>query len=510
WFGRRGSSSRSRGHSSSTARRSGGGWFGGRRSRSSTSPTSSSRSGGSFSGRRSSSRRTSSSKKSFPHDIKTKSGLTKLYNQKVVNVQPVERPLAGLNNGKIGKTAVGIANKLGVKTSISGQKKSCHALWRIVVRTKDGGRYLVHKGDEFWKSSQTVVVDAKHMGESWKNVGKSTSGNGKYVGAFVKAGGKDYKLRGGNCHDATDNMKNLAGLFETSKNDQNMDAGRDEQHSHRQQEEAFDDDEPNASPQDEQSALHGQHTSSQSMNSDVSNEQFAKTLATMNENMANMAATLGQIWQHVDSGGKTAKAKKRQQEDQYSSESERDEHTAKRRRSAHENEDSLSVTASDDEEINEKYKQPLNCEAMRVSRINPEIWSQISQHKKKTDLRLSRMQQNVQKAVFATLQMAETLSAKNQPSALTENKKGNDREALLRIAVNLIAMLGHMNADVMSMRQESSHATVPPNSKFLFGDDLAKLVRDSKEINSIASTLTLPRTARNTSTANTSRRNTHT
>ena len=173
-------------------------------------------------------------------------------------------------------------------------------------------------------------------------------------------------------------------------------------------------------------------------------------------------------------------------------------------------------------EINEKYKQPLNCEAMRVSRINPEIWSQISQHKKKTDLRLSRMQQNVQKAVFATLQMAETLSAKNQPSVLTENKKGNDREALLRIAVNLVAMLGHMNADVMSMRQESikpalkpefqkiCHATVPPNSKLLFGDDLAKLVRDSKEINSIASTLMLPRTARNTSTGNTSRLNTHT
>lgn len=349
------------------------------------------------------------------------------------------------------------------------------------------------------------------------------------------------------------------------------------------QEEAFVDDGPNDSPQDEQQALQGQSTSSQSMNSDVSNKQFAKRLSTMDENMANMTKILSQIWQQVDSGGKTAKAKKRQQEEQNSSESEQDEHTAKRRRPADENEDSLSVTASDDEvrqllsdndtpqqqhddlpdddllqelelqfsedkslgpavreklatiainrwteklspdkikEINEKYKQPLNCEAMRVSRINPEIWSQITQHKKKTDLRLSRVQQNVQKAVFATLQMAETLSAKNRPSALTDNKKGNEREALLRIAVNLIAMLGHVNVDVMSMRQESikpalkpefqkiCHATVTPNSKFLFGDDLAKLVRDSKEINSIANTLTLTRTAyRNNST---SRRNAHT
>jgi hypothetical protein len=145
------------------------------------------------------------SRKSFPHDIKTKSGLTKLYNTEVVSVQPVERPLGGFKNGKFGKTAVGIANTFGVKTSISGQKdRVTHS--GVVVTTKDGGRYLVHKGNGFGKSSQTVVVYDKHMGKSWKNVGRSTSGNGKNVGSFVKKGGKDYKIRGGNCHDATDDM----------------------------------------------------------------------------------------------------------------------------------------------------------------------------------------------------------------------------------------------------------------------------------------------------------------
>ena len=63
-----------------------------------------------------------SSKKSFPHDIKTKSGLTKLYNQKVVSVQPVERPLAGLNNGKIANCCGNCKLKLEVKTSISAKK----------------------------------------------------------------------------------------------------------------------------------------------------------------------------------------------------------------------------------------------------------------------------------------------------------------------------------------------------------------------------------------------------
>ncbi|CAB4010514.1 Hypothetical predicted protein [Paramuricea clavata] len=190
-----------------------------------------------------------------------------------------------------------------------------------------------------------------------------------------------------------------------------MDAptGRDEQHRHRQHEEAFDY-EPNASAQDEQSALHGQLTSSQSMNSDVSNEQFAKTLSTMIKTMANMAAILGQIWQHINSGGKTAKAKKRQQENQYSSESERDEHTVKCCRSTHENEDSLSLTASDDEESIEPA-------------LKPEF-------------------------------------------------------------------------------QKVCHAAIPPNSKFLFGDDLAKLVRDSEETNSTTRTLTL--------TGNTNKCNSHT
>ena len=117
--------------------------------------------------------------------------------------------------------------------------------------------------------------------------------------------------------------------------------GRDEQHRHCQQEEAFDDDEPNASPRDEHSALHGQPTSSQSMNIDVSNEQFDKTLFTMNENMANMAAILGQIWQHVDSGGKTAKAKNDNKRINTPLSRSEMNTRAKRRRSAHENEDNL-------------------------------------------------------------------------------------------------------------------------------------------------------------------------
>ena len=39
---------------------------------------------------------------------------------------------------------------------------------QLRVTTAAGEQYLVHKGPEFGKSSQTVVVDAGHMSSNWK------------------------------------------------------------------------------------------------------------------------------------------------------------------------------------------------------------------------------------------------------------------------------------------------------------------------------------------------------
>ena len=144
----------------------------------------------------------------LPHDIKTKSGLTKLYNKKVVSVQSIERPLAGLNKGKIGKLGVNLANILGIKTSISGQKnRATHS--GVVVTTADGKKYLIHKGKNYGKSSQTVVVNSKHLSSSWWKVGSNKKVTGKSLGDFVKEAGKGYNVKGDNCHNASEKLKNL-------------------------------------------------------------------------------------------------------------------------------------------------------------------------------------------------------------------------------------------------------------------------------------------------------------
>ena len=93
------------------------------------------------------------------------------------------------------------------------------------------------------------------------------------------------------------------------------------------------------------------------INSDVPHGQCAKTLSTLQENMANMAEIMNQIWQRVDSGGKASRATKRRCEElnssASSSESEQDnqdEHSAKRQCSnPNEDDDTVSVIASEDE-----------------------------------------------------------------------------------------------------------------------------------------------------------------
>ncbi|KAK3105420.1 hypothetical protein FSP39_024914, partial [Pinctada imbricata] len=58
----------------------------------------------------------------------------------------------------------------------------------VVATTKDGQRWLIHKGKNFGKSSSTVVVNAKHMSNKWKSAGAKNARPGTTIGGLVKAG----------------------------------------------------------------------------------------------------------------------------------------------------------------------------------------------------------------------------------------------------------------------------------------------------------------------------------
>ncbi|KAK6491317.1 hypothetical protein HHUSO_G3350 [Huso huso] len=120
--------------------------------------------------------------KSFPHDITQQSDLTKLYNSPVYKADRMRRPLDGMS------FSLGILSHSGVRATLA-----------------DGSQWLIHKGDGFGRSSQTVVVNAKHMSSDWKasiqSIIETKDFRGtKTISDFVKAGGTDYKLIFDNCH----------------------------------------------------------------------------------------------------------------------------------------------------------------------------------------------------------------------------------------------------------------------------------------------------------------------
>ena len=70
-------------------------------------------------------------------------------------------------------------------------------------------RHLIHKGEGYGKSSQTVVVDAKHMSNKWSTV-ETRGVQGHTVGDFVKTSGPDYSIpKWDHCITSANKLTNL-------------------------------------------------------------------------------------------------------------------------------------------------------------------------------------------------------------------------------------------------------------------------------------------------------------
>lgn len=78
----------------------------------------------------------------------------------------------------------------------------------VVVRTNTGS-YLVHKGDGFGRTNQTVVVPDPnvHMSDQWMNVGPSFD-PGCTIGDVVKAMGSNYNVLFDNCNQSIERIPN--------------------------------------------------------------------------------------------------------------------------------------------------------------------------------------------------------------------------------------------------------------------------------------------------------------
>lgn len=120
-----------------------------------------------------------------------------------------------------------------------------------------------------------------------------------------------------------------------------------------------------------------------------------------------------------------------------------------------------------------KYPIPSNCEYVNVPKVNQRIWNGLPAFSKTRDLKFQRLQKNLTRGINAYIH---TLSAQD----ITDQQQ------------DALALLCSANFELNSLRKESmkpdigfqfQHLCKPstPVTKFLFGDDLGKQMKDIRE-----------------------------
>ena len=91
-----------------------------------------------------------------------------------------------------------------------------------------------------------------------------------------------------------------------------------------------------------------------------------------------------------------------------------------------------------------KHAKPENCPNITTVRVNPEIWHQMNNFRRKADLRVSNIQQALQKATFEILKVCDKL-VDPPPSTGKETLATN---------INASVLLGHPVGELSRLQQE--------------------------------------------------------
>ena len=91
-----------------------------------------------------------------------------------------------------------------------------------------------------------------------------------------------------------------------------------------------------------------------------------------------------------------------------------------------------------------KHATPENCPDITTVKVNPEIWDQMNNFRRKANLRVSNIQQVLQKATFGILKVCDKF-VDQQPSTDKETLAAN---------IDAIVLLGHVVGELSRLRQE--------------------------------------------------------
>ena len=150
-----------------------------------------------------------------------------------------------------------------------------------------------------------------------------------------------------------------------------------------------------------------------------------------------------------------------------------------------------------------KYDRPGNCERLQAPKVNPAIWSRISNNGQRQDLKLVAIQKTLVAVGTAVTKAAQLLMDARQHDGIRrrEGDKNNLTNEVLTLQVDALALLGHTNYELSLRRREmmkpslnkdyaslcSSQTSV---SSMLFGDELQSQLNAIRASNRISQTAT--------------------
>ena len=138
----------------------------------------------------------------------------------------------------------------------------------------------------------------------------------------------------------------------------------------------------------------------------------------------------------------------------------------------------------------EKYCSPENCNLLTVPRVNPGIWNDLPRASRKLDVGLQEAQKSAVHAAQAiTLALELLIRCKKEKTEL-------DQKLLLDYLCDSLSFIGNVSFQVSLKRREllkldlsrnfrSLCSSSTPLSRFLFGDELGKSVKDITRANKL-------------------------
>ena len=137
------------------------------------------------------------------------------------------------------------------------------------------------------------------------------------------------------------------------------------------------------------------------------------------------------------------------------------------------------------------YPTPENLLQLITPKVNPEVWTKLKPETRSRDIRVQKVQLRLVRGLTALTQLAEKLLAAQK------DKQNIDIHECLTLTLNGFAIIANGNIELSHRRRElirpdlnTSYrelcSTNTPITDYLFGDELARVVKDIGETNRVA------------------------